>query len=117
METYASSGTIKWTGYPTSENSVRLSYPYTIKSLQAGALINGSMAPLDEGRILVKPLNYKLKSGEQIVTQKFGPSIFSTTIPINITPASSYENTTIEILISFSEIPASAVLTGRVWIG
>lgn len=90
METYEPSGTIKWTGYPTSENSVRLSYPYTTKSLQAG---------------------------EQIVTQKFGPSIFSTTIPINITPASNYENTTIEILISFSEIPASAVLTARVWIG
>ncbi len=63
METYASSGTIQWAGYPANENSVRLSYPYT-RSLQAGALINGSMAPLDEGRILVKPLNYKLKSGK-----------------------------------------------------
>lgn len=117
MSTYSSSGTIKWTGQPTNENSVRLSYPYTTKSLQAGVLINGTMAPLDEGKIKVKPLNYKLKSGEEIIVQRFGPSIFSTTIPIFITPASSYENTTIEILVSFSEIPENAILTARVWIG
>ncbi len=30
----ATTGTIKWTGYSTSESSVKLSYPYGSKELQ-----------------------------------------------------------------------------------
>lgn len=82
-----------------------------------GVLVNGTMGPLEKGTISVMPINYKLRSGKTQITQDFGPSVFSTTIPITITPATSYEHTTIEVLVSFANAPANAVLTAKVWIG
>lgn len=117
MANYPQSGTIRWTGYSTSESSIMLSYPYTSGKLQAGVLLNGTMGPLDEGTISIMPLNYKLKSGETKLLQRFGPSIFGTTIPIFVTPKSDYENTRIELLVSISEAPSDAVLTAKTWIG
>lgn len=117
MANYPQSGTIKWTGYSTSESSIRLSYPYTTGKLLFGALINGTMGPLDEGLISIMPLNYKLKSGKEKITQRFGTSMFGTTIPIVVTPKSSYENTRIELMVSISEAPSYAVLTAKTWIG
>ncbi len=117
MGNYPSEGNIEWTGTSTPKSSVRLSSPYTKGQLQMGAVVNGTMGFSTVGRISVSPLNYQFKTGESIKGVEFGSQSYGTTLPITVTPKSSYEGKRIELLVSIVGTASDIYLTAHVSVG
>lgn len=117
MANYPSSGNIEWTGHSTPKSTIKLSYPYTTKALQFGAVVNGTMGFSTVGKISVSPTNYEFKIGDKIKSIEFGSQSYGTTLPIDVTPKSAYENTRIELLVSIVGTASDVYLTAHVNVG